>query len=98
MKKKIIYTLIGIIILLVLTNPSLNEFKEHIGYSSRLIVNDNVAIKYSSINKVNNYLICSLYSCEGVKCLGYNYESQNTISFNEKYFGILGNFFKINFN
>jgi len=96
MKKKILYSLIGTIILLTLTNPSLKDFKEHIGYSSKLIVNDNTAIKYSSIYKENNYFLLSLYSCEGVKCFGYNYESQNTISFNEKYFGILGNFFKIN--
>jgi hypothetical protein len=93
MKKKFFYSLFGIIILLVLTNPSLQDFKEHIGYNNKQIVIDDVGIKYSSVYKVRNCFIFSMYSCEGKKYFGYNFD-QNIVSFNDQYFGIFGNFYK----
>ena len=48
--KKIYYVLIGVLLLLIITNPSIREFKDHVGYNST----DNVFCE-------NNFLIFSIY-------------------------------------
>ncbi|MFY7734817.1 MAG: hypothetical protein ACOVSR_15160 [Bacteroidia bacterium] len=91
MKKNILYCSIAIIVILIATNPSLRDFKEHIGYDSKAVMRDNFYIQYNSAYKVHNYLIFSIYVCDGVKHYGFDYSHSNQLS--EKYYGILSNFY-----
>jgi hypothetical protein len=52
--KKIHYVLIGFVVLLVITNPSLKDFKDHLG---------DMTVKYVNPAREHNYFICSTYDC-----------------------------------
>jgi hypothetical protein len=56
--KKVHYVVIGIIAFLVITNPTLKDFKEYLGLSSYI---DN----HVFASRKRNYFICSTYSING---------------------------------
>ena len=58
--KKRYYWLIGILLVLIVTNPTMNDFKDFVGY-------DNGS---HMLNKIHNYFICSTYWDNATHYLG----------------------------
>jgi len=67
MKKKILYVIGGFLLILIVTNPSYKDFKEHLS-----LAGDDYP------KRTNNFFVCSTYRWRQAK-----------------YFGVLGNFFKL---
>ena len=81
MRKKLTYGVLAIILLLVLTNPTMRDFKENQG-----IVND-VMTYTTQTNKESNFLLFSVFATN-------HYLNNHDVRV--KYIGILKNFWKIN--
>jgi hypothetical protein len=60
--KKIHYVIIAVILFLLITNPSMKAFKEHVGYSTQLE-------RYFVYSRKMNLFVCSTFN--------FNYSSVN---------------------
>lgn len=89
MKKKVIFGLSILLVVLLLTNPTTNDFKEHVGYK------EDFRYRHSVITKDYNFLIGSVYLYQTIQ-----YDSdddRNGRRHSTCYFGIAKNFFKLNY-
>lgn len=79
--KKVYYIPIAILLLLIVTNPSMKAFKEYIGRPQRID---------ERITRKSNFLIFSIYTDD------QNGDDFNGVQgYHSKFVGVLGNFFRI---
>ncbi len=54
--KRSYYWLIGILLFLIITNPSIKAFKDYLGNED-----------YKHLQKKSNFFVCSIFECEGIR-------------------------------
>ncbi|MCO5936842.1 hypothetical protein NAF17_14965 [Mucilaginibacter sp. RB4R14] len=60
--KKVYYFLLGILLVLIVTNPSLKDFKENQGHET-----------YEGLTRDTNFFVCSIYVSSGYNPEGTTY-------------------------